>query len=46
MVLMTADGKAEEKSRRIGATSYLRKPFDIDDLIQVVEQTLEGHQEK
>lgn len=44
VVLMTADGKAEEKSRRIGAASYLRKPFDIDDLIQVVEQTLDRHQ--
>jgi DNA-binding NtrC family response regulator len=30
----------------LGAASYLRKPFDIDDLIQVVEQALERHQEK
>jgi CheY-like chemotaxis protein len=44
VVLMTADGKAEEKSRRIGAASYLRKPFDIDDLIQMVEQALDRHQ--
>ena len=46
VVLMTADGRAEEKSRRIGAASYLRKPFDIEDLIQMVEQALEERQEK
>ena len=46
VVLMTADGRAEEKSRRIGAASYLRKPFDIEDLIQMVEQTLEEQQEE
>lgn len=41
IVLITADGQAEEKSRRIGAASFLRKPFDIDDLIHAVQQALE-----
>ena len=46
VVLMTADGRAEEKSRRIGAASYLRKPFDIEDLIQMVEQALTQQQKQ
>jgi DNA-binding response OmpR family regulator len=41
VVLITADGRAEEKSRLVGAASYLRKPFDFDDLLQVVQQALE-----
>ena len=40
VVLITADGQAQEKSQRLGATAYLRKPFDMDDLIQVVQQAL------
>lgn len=42
VVLITADEQAEEKSRRVGAVSYLRKPFDFDDLIQAVQRALEG----
>ncbi len=41
VVLITADGLAAEKSHQIGAVSYLRKPFDFDDLIHVVQQALE-----
>ena len=40
IVLITADGQAEEKSQRVGATSFLRKPFQIDYLIEVVQQAL------
>ncbi len=43
IVLITADGHAEEKSRKVGAIAYLRKPFDIDDLIQIVQRALEGY---
>lgn len=42
IVLITADGRAEEKSRRVGAASFLRKPFDMDDLIHTVQQALKG----
>lgn len=42
IVLITADGQAQEKSQRLGATAYLRKPFDMDDLIHVVQQALAG----
>lgn len=41
IILITADGHAEEKSRRVGAASFLRKPFDIDDLVDAVQQALE-----
>ena len=41
IILITADGQAEEKSRRVGATAFLRKPFDIDDLIDVVQHALD-----
>ncbi|MEO8956227.1 MAG: response regulator [Ktedonobacteraceae bacterium] len=40
IILITADGQAEEKSRRVRATSFLRKPFDIDDLVDAVQQAL------
>jgi DNA-binding response OmpR family regulator len=40
IVLITADGQAEEKSRRVGAVSYLRKPFDFDDLVRGVREAL------
>jgi DNA-binding response OmpR family regulator len=38
IILMTADGQATEMSQRIGAVSYLRKPFDFDELISQVQQ--------
>ena len=43
IVLITADGHIEEKSRQVEASSFLRKPFEIDDLVTAVEQALEIH---
>jgi CheY-like chemotaxis protein len=43
IVTMTADGRAAEKARRIGAAAYLNKPFELDDLITIVQQTLSTH---
>ena len=40
ILIITADGHAREKARRIGAFDYLHKPFDIDDLVAVVERKL------
>ncbi len=40
LILITADGQAEEKSRRVSAASFLRKPFDIDELVDAVQQAL------
>ena len=40
VILITADRHAEEKSRGMEAVSYLRKPFDFDELIEHVQQAL------
>ena len=37
---MSADGRAGEKAARIGAASYLHKPFDVDALARLVRLTL------
>jgi CheY-like chemotaxis protein len=42
IVVVTADGDAREKADAIGAVGYLRKPFDIDELTQLVERALDG----
>lgn len=42
IVVITADGSAAEKARRVGAVSYLAKPFEIDDLIAAVRHALAG----
>ena len=36
VVLLTGDGRAEEHARRLGVTRFLKKPIEIDDLIDVV----------
>src|SRR5205807_9796624 len=38
IVLITADGHAAEKGRQVGAISFLRKPFEIDELVHAVQQ--------
>lgn len=38
IVVLTADGHVQEKARRVGAVAYLKKPFDIDDLIETVRR--------
>lgn len=40
IVMITADGHAAEKARRIGAFTYLQKPFDITDLLLAVRRGL------
>jgi DNA-binding response OmpR family regulator len=41
VLLMTADGSAGDKARRVGAFAYLHKPFELDDLIELVQRGLE-----
>jgi DNA-binding response OmpR family regulator len=36
VLVITADGQAVEKARRLGAYAYLRKPFDLDHLVEQV----------
>lgn len=36
VLVITADGRAAEKARTLRAYSYLRKPFDLNNLISTV----------
>ncbi len=38
ILLITADGRIVEKARTVGAHEFLRKPFEIDDLLDVVQR--------
>ena len=40
IIVVSADGRAGEKAARIGAASYLHKPFDVDALARLVRLTL------
>lgn len=40
IIVVTADGRAEAKARRVGARGYLQKPFNLDDLIDSVRDGL------
>lgn len=40
IILITADDRPAEKSRRVGAFAYLEKPFELDDLIATVRRGL------
>lgn len=39
-MVMSADGHVAEKKIKTGATAYIKKPLDIDDLIAHVHKTL------
>jgi DNA-binding response OmpR family regulator len=36
VLVITADGQAVEKARQLGAYAYLRKPFELDELLERV----------
>jgi DNA-binding response OmpR family regulator len=40
ILLITADGKAEEKAKRVKAFDFLSKPFDLDRLLGIVRSRL------
>lgn len=40
VVVVTADGHAPEKARRVGAVDYLNKPFDVDRFLTAVRGAL------
>jgi DNA-binding response OmpR family regulator len=42
ILAITADGEAEQKARTAGAFGYLRKPFELDDLMAAVRRGLDG----
>jgi CheY-like chemotaxis protein len=36
ILILTADGRAQQKAQHIGAAGYLQKPFDLSELLQQV----------
>jgi two-component system, OmpR family, response regulator MprA len=40
ILAITGDGQAPEKARRMGAFAYLRKPFELSDLLRLVQGAL------
>lgn len=42
ILLITADGRAATKARRVGAFGYLTKPFDFDQLLSAVRRGVTG----
>ncbi len=40
ILAITADGRAAEKARRVGAFAYLRKPFELEELVALVKRGL------
>jgi DNA-binding response OmpR family regulator len=41
VLVITADGHASEKARQLNAFAYLRKPFELDDLVDEVRRGLD-----
>lgn len=42
ILLITADGQASQKAKRVGAFAYLHKPFDVERLVLLVRERLEA----
>jgi two-component system, OmpR family, response regulator len=40
IIVITADGRPAERARALGASAYLSKPFDLDDLVRTVREAL------
>jgi DNA-binding response OmpR family regulator len=40
ILLITADGRAQEKAQRVGAFAFLSKPFDLAELVALVHGRL------
>ena len=42
IVVVTANGHAEADAREVGASGFLTKPFDVDELVAVLRRSLRG----
>ena len=40
ILAISADGRAAAKARRVGAFAYLRKPFELEELVALVKRGL------
>lgn len=43
VIIMTADGQAQDKISKISCRHYIRKPFDVDDLLGLINTTLDSN---
>lgn len=41
-MVISSDGKIAQRARRLGASHWLSKPFEIDDLVVAIRQALYG----
>jgi CheY-like chemotaxis protein len=41
ILVITADGQAAEKAQRVGAYEYVRKPFDVAELVDAIRRGLD-----
>ena len=42
LFVVTADGGAEQKARRVGAHGHMRKPFEMSRFVEAVRVALKG----
>jgi DNA-binding response OmpR family regulator len=42
ILAMTADGQAESKAERAGAYAFVRKPFELGRLLEIIRQGLDA----
>jgi len=42
ILAVTADGQAPAKAKRVGAYAFVRKPFELDDLLAAIRAGLAG----
>lgn len=38
VVIMSADGRLNDKQEQLGAAAYLKKPLEMDDLVSLIER--------
>ncbi|MCL5265960.1 MAG: response regulator [Chloroflexi bacterium] len=38
VIIISGDGRVEEKARHLGATDFILKPFDLDDVVNRVRK--------
>ncbi len=44
IVVLTADGRIDEKQMRLGAVAALKKPVDIDAILSIIEKVIRRQQ--
>ena len=42
ILLITADGRAQAKARRVGAYAHISKPFELDELLALIRRGVDS----